>query len=237
MRLLLFRGLTTVRAPVGAIRSTLASFYSTSTPEIHKIDGRNTLKPIFSRKTFLIDYYKHLNDTNQIMVYVHHNNLPKKDNNELRSGLTKLGAKFNVITNNLYRVYLRSAHEEDPALKANSIKNKKVEHPLAPLLNGPNAIISIPTCEPAVVAQILKLLQSYKDKIFVVGARVETSVFDSSEIKAFKDLPNKVQLQGQLAGMLTVLGGAGLVKTLEASANVLYLTLDERRKDIEDNKE
>lgn len=197
-----------------------------------QLEGRETVKPILSRKTFLVDYYKYLNDKNEILLFVHHNNIPKNDNTRLRNELKKVGAQFNVITNSLYKVYLRSENESDPASTSSAEKNKEVEHPLDPLLNGPTAVISIPNCEPSVVSQVLKAIKAFPEKVFLVGAKVEASVYDIEDVAKFKDLPNLEQMHGQLAGLLTLLGGAGLVRTLEAQSNVLYLTLEERRKDI-----
>lgn len=186
---------------------------------------RNTGKPLLSRKTFLLDYYKHLNDTNEIILYVHHNNLNKNDNKKIRFDLTNVGAKLNVIRSGIYKVYLRSEHEEDPADKGTSEKNKDVVHPLFPLFNGPTAIITIAKTDPRIVEEVLKILKAAHEKLFLVGARVGNEIYDIQQVDQFKDLPNKEQLQGQLAGVLTLLGGAGLVKTLESSTKNLYLTM------------
>lgn len=216
--------------------STVLRFFST-TPAFSQEDQRKTTKHVLSRKTFLIDYYKHLNDTNDIVLYVHHNNLVKNDNLKVRSEFQKMGVKMTYLRNSLYHVYLRSAHEEDPALHKNTIRNKKVVHPLSPLLNGPTAVITIPKCEPSVVEQVLKTLKLAGEKLFLVGARIETSIYNIDQVNEFKSLPNKEQLQSQLAGLLTVLGGAGLVRTLESAGTLLYLTLDQRRKDLDPSDE
>lgn len=213
-------------------------FFSTSSARFQATENfsspdRKTTKHVLSRKTFLVDYYKYLNDTNEIVLYAHHNNLVKADNLKVRSEFQKLGVKMTYLRNSLYKVYLRSAHEEDPALHKNTIRNKNIDHPLAPLLNGPTAVITIPLCEPSVVEQVLKVLKQAGDKLFLVGARIETSVFNVDEVNQFKTLPNREQLQGQLAGLLTVLGGAGLVRTLESNGLQVYLTLDQRRKDLD----
>lgn len=238
LHLSVFSGLRNIRpalmVPKVPLISQWASYSSTSNSSLnYKLENRNTGKHILSRKTFLVDYYKHLNDTNEILLYVHHNNLNKSENKKFRSELNKVGARLNIIRNSIYNVYLRSEHEEDPADVETSKKNKDVKHPLSPLLNGPTGIITIPKCEPAVVSQVLKVLKSASEKLILIGAKIETSIYDSADIDKFKDLPGKAELQGQLAGLLTVLGGAGLVRTLEASGNVLYLTLEERRKDID----
>lgn len=217
----LFRMNSTASAPFSAELAFLVS------------EGRQTGKPIMTRKTFLMDYYKYLNDKNQIVIYAHHNNLSKTEATKLRSDLHKAGAHFHVVSNAIYNVYLRSAHEEDPAAEGNTKKNLDVKHPLAPLLVGPTGVITVEMCDPSVVALVLTAIKPLQDKFFLVGARIESSVYNSKDVKLFKDLPNKEQLQAQLAGLLTVLGGAGLVRTLETASNVLYLTLDQRRKDID----
>ncbi|KAF7582115.1 hypothetical protein FOB63_002196 [Clavispora lusitaniae] len=196
-----------------------------------------TTKHVLSRKTFLVDYYKHLNDTNDIVLYVHHNNLVKNDNVKVRSDFQKLGVKMTYIRNRLYDVYLRSSHEEDPALHKNTLKNKKVQHPLSVLLNGPTAVITIPKCEPSVVEQVMKILKQAGEKLILIGARIETSIYNIDDLDKFKSLPNKEQMQSQLAGLLTVLGGAGLVRTLESNGTMLYLTLEQRRKDQDPSSE
>lgn len=194
--------------------------------------NRKTTKHVLLRKTFLVDYYKHLNDNNEIVLYAHHNNLLKNDTLRVRADLKKAGAQLTYVRNNLYNVYLRSAHEEDPALHKNTLRNKKVQHPLALLLNGPTAVITIPLCDPSVVAQVLKVLKSAGEKLFLIGGRIEASVYSVSQVDEFKTLPTKDQLQGQLAGLLTVLGGAGLVRTLESTGSMLYLTMGQREKDL-----
>lgn len=217
--------------PLSKFFSSCAPAFQTQVDLKFQSQDRKTTKHVLSRKTFLVDYYKYLNDTNDIVLYVHHNNLVKDDNLKIRSELQKLGVKMTFVRNKLYDVYLRSAHEEDPALHKNTLKNKNVKHPLSVLLNGPTAILTIPKCEPSVVLQLMKILKQAGEKLFLIGARIETSIYNIDEVNKFKDLPNKDQMQAQLAGLLTVLGGAGLVRTLESNGTMLYLTLEQRRKD------
>ncbi|CUM68201.1 uncharacterized protein PRCAT00005921001 [Priceomyces carsonii] len=214
--------------------------YSTSADgpksSIYSVENRSTGKHILSRKTFLVDYYKYLNDRNEVLLYVHHNNITKPENKRLRSEIKKAGGQLNIIRNSIYNIYLRSENDLDPADAATSTKNRNVTHPLSPLLSGPTGVITIPKCDPSAVAQILKVIKGAQEKLILIGAKVELNVYDVKQVDQFKDLPNKEQLQSQLAGLLTVLGGAGLVRTLEAAGNTLYLTLEERRKDMEPKK-
>lgn len=199
------------------------------------IESRRPGKHNLSRKTFLIDYYKYLNDNNEILLYTHHNNMTKQENKRFRSELKKVGSQLNVIRNSIYKVYLRSENEIDPADAEISRKNKDVEHPAFPLFNGPTAIISIPTCNPAIVADVLRVLRSAQEKLILIGAKIDQKTFNIDDVNQFKDLPTKEQLQSQLTGLLTILSGAGLVKTLESGSNVLYLTLKEHVKNNEEN--
>ncbi|OBA22385.1 hypothetical protein METBIDRAFT_39023 [Metschnikowia bicuspidata var. bicuspidata NRRL YB-4993] len=201
--------------------------------ETYPVDlARKTTKHVLSRKTFLVDYYKYLNDNNEIVLYAHHNNLLKNDTLKVRADLKKLGAKLTYVRNNLYGVYLRSENEADPALHKNTLKNKKKNHPLEQLLNGPTAVITIPLCDPAGVALVMKVLKQAGEKLFLIGARIETGVYSAAQVEEFKTLPSKDELRGQLAGLLSVLGGAGLVRTLESAGTGLYLTLGQREKDL-----
>ncbi|KAG7665104.1 uncharacterized protein J8A68_001413 [[Candida] subhashii] len=197
-----------------------------------EFSNRNTGKPLFSRKTFLVDYYKYLNDTNEIILVAHVNNINKMDNKRIRQDIIKAGGKMHFVNSNMYKLYLQSSHEEDPAAKGNRQKNKHVKHPLAILFNGPTAVISIPKADPSIVKDLVKILKQAKEKLLLIGAKVETSVMDVAEVDQLKELPSKDQLQGQLAGLLTILGGAGLVQTLQSTPSMLYLTIHAREKDL-----
>ncbi|KAF6071475.1 hypothetical protein FOB64_001208 [Candida albicans] len=175
---------------------------------------RQTEKPLFSRKTYLIDFYKHLYDNNEILLFVHHNNLNKSDNKRYRQELSNREQTYMLL--NL---------------------NKDKVHDLDPLLAGPTAIITIPKSDPQVVTSVMKVLKSANERLLLIGAKIENNVMNLDEINQFKTLPTKESLQGQLVGLLTMAGGAGLVRTLETPGKVLYLNLDQRKKDMEGPKQ
>lgn len=217
---------------IPTIQASTRRFASSQSGPIYEVDGRDTLKPVLSRKTFLLDYYSHLNRSNKIVLYVHHGHLNKADNHKFRTELTNAGAKLHIVRNSIYNVYLRNSHEEDPASKAAYQKNKGTEHPLSPLLNGPTGIITIPAVDPSVVKSVVKILETAQERMFLIGALVDSSVFTTEQIAEFKELPTQEQLQAQLVGVLTILGGAGLVRTLESTPTTLYLTMKQREDDM-----
>lgn len=186
--------------------------------------SRVTSKPLQSRKTSLIDSYKRLMETNPVVLFAHHNNLLKQENNHFRSEIQKLGGKMTVVRNNLFQVYLKNSHLPDPCAPVKSTEQNK-QHPLLPLFKGPTAAIAFDETDPAKVAKLLKLLERVADKLFVIGAKVETEIYDTEKLNHFKTLPSKPELQAQLMGLLHVLSGAGLVRTLEAGSQTLYMTL------------
>lgn len=188
------------------------------------VAGRVTVKPAESRKTFLIDSYKHLMETNPVILFVHYNNLLKNEDQHYRSLVKQNGGKLTMLRNGLFGAYLKNAHTTDPCAPI-SRKDQNRKHPLLPLFKGPTAAIAFTETDPTSVAKILKLLEKAQDKLFVVGAKVETEVYDMASLNQFKTLPSKVELQAQLVGLLNVLGGAGLVRTLEAGSQTLYMTL------------
>lgn len=194
---------------------------------------RQTWKPIDSRKTFLLDSYRYMMDNNSMVLFAHYNNLTKNEDHHFREQIKQAGGKLTRIRNNIFKVCLRTLDREDPAVY---IKNKKElpHHPLIPLLKGPTAVISFQDTDPQGVAKVFKLLKNAQDKLLVMGAKVDKEVYDFAKLDQFKTLPTKEVLQGQLAGLLQMLGGAGLVQVLEANKQHLYLTLKSHEDNIKE---
>lgn len=188
------------------------------------------LKDKDSRKTYLINRYKHILSEASIVLFLHHNNLLKNEINTYRHQIREYGGDLTVVRNNLMKAYLRAEHEAEPASVQAHEKTKSVTHPLSPLLSGPTAIVTIKENNPKIVNKIIKFTKSTNEKLFLVGARIEGDVFDVAAVNRFKDLPSLEELHAQLAGMLTVLSGAGLVQTLQSASQHLYLTLESHRK-------
>ncbi|GMM34780.1 mitochondrial 54S ribosomal protein YmL11 [Saccharomycopsis crataegensis] len=197
---------------------------------------RNTFKPLDSRKTFLIDSYASLMRHNQLVLFAHRNNLVKNDDDLFRSQIKQLGGELVVINNSLMKVYLRSEKDEDPADAQTTLKNKRNKHPLFSVLNGPTAAIAFKENDPSKIKQLYKVLKAAKEKLFVVGAKVDDDFYSLDKLDTYKDLPSKPELQAQLVGLLNILGGYGLTRTLESASNVLHLTLKSHHDNVENPK-
>lgn len=185
---------------------------------------RSTVKHPHLRKTYLADVYTRLL-RKPVVLFLHHNNLTKADEAGFRQQLKNSGATLHVIQNKLFLAMLRAEGQADPASVEAAEACKDIQHPLAPLLVGPLATVTVDTVDPKAVDGVMKVLKVANERMFLVGARVEGSVMTPVDIEAFRTLPSKEEMQAQLAGVLQVLGGAGLVQTLEGASNSLYLTM------------
>ncbi|CCH42929.1 50S ribosomal protein L10 [Wickerhamomyces ciferrii] len=191
------------------------------------------LKRDDSRKTYLINRYKTLLQDSPIVLFAHHNNLLKNEENQLRSTIKESGGDLHILRNNLFLAYLKAENEEYPSSIEAYERTKKNFHPLQPFLKGPTSMIIIKEQNPSIVGKIIKNLKNANEKLFIIGARVENNVMDLTQVQKFKDLPSKDQLQSELAGLLTILSGAGLVQTLQSASQHLYLSLESHRKNID----
>lgn len=195
--------------------------------------ARETLKPVASRKTYLIDTYTKMLRESPILLVLHNNTLKKNENADFRSNIVKAGGRLSVVNHSLFKVALRGLDSPDPASKTAAKEHRWTKHPLADLFSGPTAVITVPELEPKAVADIVKLVDRTNERMILLGGRVDGSVLSRPEIDHFKEMPSLPEMRAQLAGVLTVLGGAGLVQTLQSATNTLYLTLDARKKDME----
>ena len=110
-------------------------FYALASEQL----SRKTVKPLESRKTFLIDTYKYMMEKSSVVLFVHYNNLSKTEDHHFRFRIKQTGGKLTKVRNNLFEVYLRNSHLPDPCGPAKR-KEQNRKHPLLPLLKGPTAV-------------------------------------------------------------------------------------------------
>lgn len=201
-----------------------------STPVVKK---RETWKPIESRKTFLLDSYRHMMDNNSMVLFAHYNNLTKNEDHHFREQIKQAGGRLTRIRNNILKVCLKTLSQPDPCAYVRD-RSSLHKHPLLPLLKGPTATISFKETDPEKVAKLFKLLRNAQDKLIIMGAQIDKDVYDFRKLDQFKSLPLKPVLQGQLVGLLQMLGGAGLVQVLDANKQHLYLTLKSHEENMKE---
>ncbi|KAJ1334221.1 large subunit ribosomal protein L10 [Microdochium nivale] len=128
---------------------------------------------------------------------------------------------------------------------------------IAPLFSGPVAAVTFPAVSPAHLAAVLKVLapstpdfpaptrkknpgyydpvaQSALQKLLLIGGRVESKVFDSAGVKWVGGIDGGLDtLRAQLVHMLQT-AGMGLTTALEGHSKGLWLTLESRRTQMDE---
>lgn len=192
--------------------------------------SRDTWKALNSRKTYLVDRYVQLVRSNPVVLALHNSTLLKRDDNQLRQDILKAGGQLTIVRSGLMRVALRGLEHPDPASsEAHRIYRGK-GHPLSKFFQGPSAIVTLPSLEPTAVDKICSVIEKSGNKLVLLGGQVDGGALSRAQVDEFRKMPGMAELRAQLAGVLTILGGAGLVKTLQASPQKLYLTLDQHAK-------
>jgi len=140
----------------------------------------------------------------------------------------------------------------------NAVAKKRHLHELTPLLDGPVAILTFPDVSTGHLKATLSILAPSKDgfpapkrsttpgyyepavqaglqKLFLLGARMEGSVFDVDKTKWVGTIQGgRNGLRGQLVAMLQSVGGGALANVLEGASRSLYYTVEGRRMALED---
>lgn len=141
---------------------------------------------------------------------------------------------------------------------ATARKNRKLKHGLEPLLSGPLALLNLPTVSPQHLKAAISILAPSKEippprrrdnpgyyessvqnglpKLMLLAARVDSQVFDVEGTKWLAGITGGIDgLRGQLVAMLSGVAG-GITSTLEAASRSLYLTVEGRRRMLEEEE-
>lgn len=158
------------------------------------------------------------------------------------------------------------SEKEDPALTHalsesayKAVLKKRGRHPLAPLLVGPLALLTLPSVSPAYLKVALQILapqapafpaptrranpgywdpavQDGLKKLMLLGARIEGKVFDTDGTRWVGGIDGGIDgLRAQLVYMLQGVG-AGITDALEGAGRSLYFTMESRRQMLEEEE-
>ncbi|KAK9465402.1 hypothetical protein V1512DRAFT_47675 [Lipomyces arxii] len=198
---------------------------------------RDTVKPVDSRKTYLMDRYSYLIKNKQVLVFVQHNNLMRQDSLGLRQQIQRAGGDLTILRLGVFKVALRNGQHDDPASKAAQKIGRKVRHPANRLLSGPTAVISFSSLDPTGLKSAIDVVERSQGRLLLLGAYIDARMFNKERLEYVKELKPMGELQSELAGVLEVLRGGGLVNTLSSVSTGLYLTMNERRKQLDGGSE
>ncbi|KAI0509298.1 hypothetical protein F5B22DRAFT_617608 [Xylaria bambusicola] len=158
--------------------------------------------------------------------------------------------KSNAYTHDLSK----TAYE---AIKGATIDESSTYGQISPLIIGPVAAVTFPSVSPAHLAAVLKILapsppafpaptrkknpgyydpiaQSGFHKLMLVGGRIENKVFDNDGVKWVGGVEGGIDgLRAQLVHLLQT-AGLGLTTALEGHSKGLWLALEGRRTQLEE---
>ncbi|TLD31272.1 hypothetical protein PspLS_02161 [Pyricularia sp. CBS 133598] len=151
----------------------------------------------------------------------------------------------------------KAAYEATSKIDLEAVPDSSMYKQIAPLLVGPIALVTFPTVSPDHVAAVLRTLapsapafpaptrraspsyhepiaRSGMQKLLLVGGRVEDRVFDLDGVKWLGGIQGgRDALRAQVVHMLQS-AGLGLTMALEGASKSLWLTMESRRTQLED---
>lgn len=164
--------------------------------------SRITVKPLLSRKTWLLDSYATIMNQHKMVLFAHYNNLLQAEDSLMRNNISKIGGKIIYLRTGLFKIWCQNSLKSD--ICAPIKENDKIHrsHPLLPLLAGPTAMVAFPMAEPKKLGQAIRQLKKGNSSLILLGGLVESQVMNVDQLAEFSKLHDKSQLQEQLVNLL-----------------------------------
>ncbi|KAF9362975.1 hypothetical protein BGX34_005159 [Mortierella sp. NVP85] len=175
-------------------------------------------------KVFLYDAYTNILNSNRILLICQHNNMSVGELINLRKDLGNAGATMTVVRLGIFSAALRETRYAN----------------LAPLVNGPTAIISCNISPEEEEAQssakvpkglggIRRIVEKHS-KMILLGGKVDETLVSVEDMKRIVDMPGIQVLRSQVVGLLSQAGGGRLVQLLQMNPTLLVMNLDAHAK-------
>lgn len=180
---------------------------------------------ILSRKSYLISYYKHLNETNDVILFLHHGGIGGKLNQTIRLEIKKVDGKLTVINNENYIIslQLKDCHSTK---NFDSIEvSKDFKNPLLNLIFGPTSIITLPELNPVKLKKIINIIKKTNQRLILMGAKIGSTICDIDLINKYKDLSTRESLNIELVRILLLSSFQSLFDILNHNKKQLYYLL------------
>ncbi|KAG0242855.1 hypothetical protein BGX31_011445 [Mortierella sp. GBA43] len=176
------------------------------------------------QKVFLHHVYTKILNSNRILLICQHNNMSVDELIGLRRDLAAAGAEMTVVRLGIFSAALRETRYAN----------------LAPLVNGPTAVISCDISpeeeEAQFSAKVPKGLSGIRNivekhnKMILLGGKVDDALVSVEDMKRIVDMPGIQTLRSQVAGLLSQAGGGRLVQLLKMNPTLLLMNLDAHAK-------
>ena len=174
------------------------------------------------RKTYLYEIYKDIVPSRALFV-VQNNNMNAQEYQAFKRECKGAGFAVTMIKNSVFGAALDHI---DPA---NSI--------LKNLIVGPTILVfskATDSEQPDLLKDFARVSHKYKSKSLVVGAKWDGKVYSLEGLEQITKLPNIMQLQSQLVGLLSM-PAQRLVGTLNQSPMVLARLLSQHQENLRES--
>lgn len=206
---------------------------STRSRTPHDPDHSASARIYTPRKSYLYQSYTHLLNSNQVVLLFQPNNLDSKELAGIRKAIKGVPLPRTSVSSPSSQSPSPSptqsgAQEDSPAAATLTLTrtgllssvSRTLQPQLLPLLNGPTALITIPSLSPPYIQRILAAVHkslkfrspaspsvegqtSTSSRLILLGGLVEgTKILSAQEIMELLQLPDLDTLRGQLVGML-----------------------------------
>lgn len=180
------------------------------------------------QKVYLHHVYTRILNSNRILLICQHNNMSVGELIGLRRDLAAAGAEMTVLRLGVFSAALRETRYAN----------------LAPLVNGPTAIISCnisPEEEesqssakvPKGLVGIRRVVEKH-NKMILLGGKVDDALLSVEDMKKIVEMPGIQILRSQVVGLLSQAGGGRLVQVLRMNPTLLVMNLDAHAKSGEE---
>jgi large subunit ribosomal protein L10 len=182
---------------------------------------------------------------------------PATDHDEIAQGVRIMMIRSGVFSSAIRVAEYydpKNCAKHGTSREAYAMTKMRKNHPLSSLVVGPIGIVTFPAVSPQHIKAVVDLMfpenrpakgldplaLSGLQKLILLAARVDGDVasgrlgageiLDATNVRWVSALPGFEALRGQLVGMLQSVGGADLVRSLEAIPTSVVRTVDAHRK-------
>ena len=178
--------------------------------------------PVDSRRTYWFNVYKQVLHSSHLVLAVQNNNMSAREYTDFKNELKSKHIECLAVRNGVFGAACANAGLE-------GMRN---------LFQGPTLAIfssASDTQAPNLIKDAAGILKKYTANTLLVGGHFDRFIFSSEKFDEIKSLPSKVQLFGELLGLLQY-PGSTIAQILSQTPQVLAASLEQHQKQISEQE-
>lgn len=174
--------------------------------------------PVDSRRTYWFNVYKQVLESSHLVLVVQNNNMPAREYTAFKNELKSKHLECLAVRNGVFGAACANAGLEE-------MRN---------LFQGPTLAIFSSASDsqaPNLIKDAAGVLKKYAESTLLVGGHFDRFIFSAEKFEEIKALPPKVQLFGELLGLLQY-PGSNIAQILSQTPQILTASLLQHQKQI-----